>query len=77
MKNLVSICFGLIIGISSIAQTNSCIPFIAKIDYQSENREWFARYGQFQLKFDYTVDKTPLGLPQVNNQDLQISKKEL
>ncbi len=74
MKKLILIGIGLILGILSIAQTNLSNPYITSIEYQSENKEWFARYGQFQLKYDYTIDDTPLGLPQIDEQDLQIEK---
>ncbi|MCD4746259.1 MAG: hypothetical protein K8R58_08165 [Bacteroidales bacterium] len=74
MRKLIFIGIGLILGIISIAQTNLSIPYITSIEYQSENKEWFAKYGQFQLKFDYTIDNTPFGLPQIYDQDLQINK---
>lgn len=77
MKRTILFLLLVVIGISSIAQTNIGLPKIKKIDYQSENRVWFARYGQFQLKFDYTIDNTPFGLPQVKDQDSQIEKLKI
>ena len=67
MKKMI-VGFVLIIGISLNAQNNVSIPHISSINYQSENKVWFARYGQFQLKFGFTINKTPRGLPQIDNQ---------
>jgi hypothetical protein len=56
-----------------MAQTSG-LPVVKEVEYQKGKKVWFARYGQFQLKFDFTAEKTPFGLPQVKDQDLQIEK---
>ncbi len=74
MKKIILFLSVFFISLLSVAQKDISIPDLEQIEYQSENRVWFARYGQFQLKFDYSVDKTPFGLPQVKEQDSLIGK---
>ena len=74
MKKIVLVLSVLVLCLSSIAQNNFSIPNVKQVEYQQTNKVWFARYGQFQLKFDYSVNKTQYGLPQVDKQDLHIDK---
>ena len=77
MKTLSLITLILVINLISIAQNNLSVPKVKRVDYQSEQKVWFARYGQFQLEFDYSIDGTPFGLPLVKEQDSLIEKMKV
>ncbi len=74
MKSSILLAVAIIIlfSIPSAPQT-ATIPKIKYIDYQSDNREWFVRYGQFQISFDYDINQTN-GLVLVKNQAAQLAK---
>ncbi len=76
MKSAILILTLSILGLFSVAQNNFGIPKIKPIEYQPENRVWFARYGQFQLKFSFTKENNSLKLPQVFDEDSLFSKIE-
>lgn len=63
----------LIITNQVISQSNYGLPKIKIIDYQSDNREWFVKYGQCQINFDYTND-TITDLAIVKEPEKQIEK---
>jgi len=74
MKKIILSLSVVIFSLLAIAQNNISIPNVKQINYQPEERVWFARYGQFQLKFDYSVNGASFGLPQVKEQDSLIEK---
>ena len=77
MKKIILSLSVFVLSLISVAQNDLGIPNVKQIEYQSEKEVWFARYGQFQLKFDYSVDGTPFGLPQVKEQDSLIRKMKI
>ncbi|MCP4552114.1 MAG: hypothetical protein GY834_08780, partial [Bacteroidetes bacterium] len=74
MKKTTLVLLALTLALLSAAQVDFGIPKIKQIEYQPENKLWFARYGQFQFEFEYTVENTSFGLPQVKDQELQVEK---
>jgi predicted amidohydrolase len=53
MKKLLMLLIWSVISISLCAQFTPDLPKVKFIDYQPENRQWFVRFGQFQLNFDF------------------------
>ncbi|MGL4518977.1 MAG: hypothetical protein ACRCUJ_04495 [Phocaeicola sp.] len=55
------------------AQLTDGLPQLKFIDYEPEQRVWFARFGQFQLHFDYAFHPET-GLIVVKDADQQLKK---
>ena len=53
MKKLLMPVMLIVISVSLHAQFNPGLPYVKFVDYQPENRQWFVRFGQFQLNFDF------------------------
>lgn len=55
------------------AQLTLELPQVKFIDYQPENRQWFVRFGQFQIHFDYEINQKN-GLAMVKNPGKHVEK---
>ncbi|MDR0971622.1 MAG: hypothetical protein LBM25_04475 [Bacteroidales bacterium] len=54
-KNILYLLF-LVFATTSFGQFSIKLPKVKFVDYLSEERGFFVRYGQFQINFDYDVD---------------------
>lgn len=75
LKLLAPLVILLIATLTAQAQLTVELPQVKFIDYQPENRQWFVRFGQFQIHFDYEMNPTN-GLALVKNPAKHIAKIE-
>lgn len=73
MKKINLLLAFLIVVISVQAQFNMELPKVKFVDYQPENRQWFVRFGQFQINFDYEINPKN-GLVLVKNPNKHVEK---
>ncbi|MGL4852386.1 MAG: nitrilase-related carbon-nitrogen hydrolase [Phocaeicola sp.] len=75
MKHILFILLFIAAAISGKAQFADGLPKVQFIDYHPEERVWFARFGQFQLHFEYTTHPET-GLILIKDVDAQLQKLE-
>jgi len=73
MRRFLFLIIALSVGVNLIAQMTVDLPKVVFVDYQPENREWFVRYGQFQINFEYEENPSN-GLVLVKNTNKQIER---
>jgi predicted amidohydrolase len=57
----------------AIAQGAADLPKVKFVDYKPEDRQWFVRFGQFQLNFEYDINPAN-GLVVVKNPKAHVEK---
>lgn len=75
LKLLVPLAILLMATLTSQAQFTAELPQVKFVDYQPENRQWFVRFGQFQIHFDYQINPAN-GLVLVKDEAKHIAKIE-